>query len=124
MTSDSEALAEKLARRVKEETGRDVKVRFRREIPEDEERRNEVANRVETILDRVRDLREPLIKRKEERQKRRRAVIEGFFEGLRRSQQDSEKPEKETEETEEEYYSDVPPGMRRTKGGRTIAPEF
>lgn len=124
MTTDEKDLADKLARQMKKETGRDVKVRVVREDPDTEERRSEVASRVATILDRVKDLREPFLKRKEERRKRRQATMQGFFEGLRRSREDAEKPGEETKKDEEEHDSDLPPGMRRTRKGHTIAPEF
>jgi len=130
--SDTKKLAEELAEKIRREEGRDVKVVVREHT---EDRENEVADRVAVILNRFDDLRLPFRKRKAERRLKRKQVVNGFFEGMRRSgegqNEESLKEENERlrrqlkkEKDEEEDHGFAGMGVRRTKDGKEIAIEF
>jgi len=101
-----------------------------------ETRKNEVADRVEIILQRLDDLRLPFRKRREERRLKRKQVVNGFFEGMRKSRSgktENEEAVKEEnarlkrqlkKEKKEEEEGSRFSGVRRTKDGKEIAVEL
>lgn len=112
----------KLAQKIQEEyrkEGREVEVFVEEKRGKGESERNEVAERVGTILSRIREVREPFLKRKKERQKRRRELIDGFFDGVRRSRlhSDAEELERENERLREKLKEkESHPPRRRSIG--------
>lgn len=101
-----------------------------------ETRKNEVADRVEIILQRLDDLRLPFRKRKAERRLKRKEIVSGFFEGMRKSRSGERETEESLEEEnerlkaklkkekEEEEDSHRFASVRRTKDGKEIAVEL
>lgn len=76
MTESVKELARKISEKYAEE-GRDVRVVI--EEPEEENRKNEISERVSVILNRFRDLRAPFRERRAERIKRRQELVNGFL---------------------------------------------
>jgi hypothetical protein len=67
-----------------------------------ENRENEVADRVATILNRFDDLRQRFRKRREERRLKRKEFVSGFFEGVRKSRSGERESEESLKEENEQ----------------------